>query len=127
MSRKLQWPDDRGTFVDNDADRANVVGDDDGRGRFEAAPGTVIEVDDADVADHYLDRGWVEADDDADVTEDGEPTELAYDDFAAMGYEDRVAAVEAGRVDDHLDRIADEDGSSNVQDAVEQRQEEIGV
>jgi len=125
MGRKLKWPDTRGTFVDQDAERAPT--DD---APFEAPPGTVVEIEDADTADHYLDRGWVEAsdEDDAadpdDVTTDDEP--MDWDAFQSMGYQERVDAVEAGDVDHLLDRAADEDGSTNVQDAVEDRQAEIG-
>lgn len=125
-TRTLQWPEGRGDFVDRDPDRAEAAGDVDGRGRFRATPGTVIEVDDDDVADHYLDRGWQEVtDDDVEPSEAEDDGQIAYDDFASRDYEDRVAAVEAGKVDGHLDRIADEDGSTNVQDAVEDRRAEI--
>lgn len=127
MSRKLKWPEGRGDFVDRHPDRAPVAGDTDGRGRFRATPGTVIQIDDPDVADHYLDRGWVVAEDDEDVgSPDTDDEPMTWEAFQDMGYEDRVAAVEAGDVDHLLDRVAEEDDSANVQDAVEARQDEIG-
>jgi hypothetical protein len=127
MSRKLKWPEGRGDFVDRDPDRTAEAGDTDGRGRFRATPGTVIQIDDPDVADHYLDRGWVVAEADDDVgSSDTDDEPMPWDDFQDMGYEDRVAAVEAGDVDHLLDQIEDEDDSSNVQEAVEQRRTEVG-
>lgn len=125
MARKLKWPDDRGDFVDTDPSRETVP---DGVGRVTFKPGDVIEVEDADTADHYLDRGWtdVSEDDDVEVGTADQDDALDYETFQAKGYQDRVDAVKAGKVDDHLDRIADEDESTNVQDAVEARQEELG-
>jgi len=129
MARKLKWPEGRGDFVDRDPDRAGKAGDVDGRGRFRAQPGTVIETDDADLADHYLDRGWQVVDDDmetGDPDDDGDDDPMTWDQFQEKGYEDRVAAVEAGDVDHILDRVADQDDSQNVQDAVEQRRDGQG-
>lgn len=125
MTRKIKWPTGRGNFIDQNPDRAGKAGDTDGRGRYVARPGDVIEVEDADVADHYLDRGWVVAETDEDVQE-AEPEPMDYADFADKSYDDRVDHVEAGDVDHLLDRIEDDDDSQNVQDAVETRRDEIG-
>lgn len=122
MSRKLQWPEDRGTFVDRDPDRTP-----DPEGIREVAPGEVIRVDDDDTADHYLDRGFQPAPDEPVTAEvaDDEPT--SWDQFQAMGYEERQAAVGRGDVDHLLERAFEEDRSKNVQDAVQDRAAEVGV
>lgn len=120
MSYTLQWPTDRGVFTERDPDRSPT-------GEVEEfRPGQVVEVDDVDVRDHYVDRGWNDVSDEDEVedTPDEDPG-MDWDTFANRGYEGRVAAVEAGHVDQYLDRIAEEDRSNNVQDAVEARQAEI--
>lgn len=119
--RKLQWPENRGLFRDEHPERVTDP-------PFQALGGEVVTFEDDDRADHYLDRGWVPAEDDADPVE--EPGQLddgpeTWEEFQQLGYQDRVAAVEAGDVDHLLERAAEDDGSTNVQEAVAERQAEL--
>lgn len=60
--------------------------------------------------------------DEATASEGGE---FDYDAFAEQGYKARAEAVRSGEVDDHLDEIAEKDGSDTVTDAVDDRQDEL--
>lgn len=138
----LRWPDGRGKFVDDDTDRTP-----DGE-RLEIFPGTEIEVEDSDAKEHYLDRGFVvvepdggdggdadagsEGSADAEAESGSDDGDGSEDGFDAEAFADRtpvsdvVDDIEDGKVDDHLDAIADADDRVTVEAAIEDRQEAIG-
>lgn len=89
----------------------------------------VVDVD-ADQAEYLVEEtGYFERVDepaDGDVhEEDGPPDEFDLDAFLDQDYTLRVAAVEAGDVDEHLGAIEDEDTSQNVLDAIDERRDEL--
>jgi hypothetical protein len=140
----LRWPDGRGKFVDDNTDRTP-----DGE-RMEVFPGTEITVEDDDVADHYVDRGFVVVEDDGSdsTSDDAEPTDDGGDDadaendeadadgssgdFDATAFTDRtpvsdvVDDIEAGEADGHLDAVKEADDRVTVEQAVEDRKDAIG-
>lgn len=138
----LRWPDGRGKFVDDNTDRTP-----DGE-RIEVFAGTEITVDDDDVAAHYVDRGFVVVEDDADgsggdgdseepadsVETDGGPDGSDSDSggFDATAFTDRtpvsdvVDDIEAGEADGHLDAVKEADDRVTVEQAVEDRKDAIG-
>lgn len=71
----------------------------------------------------YADDGTIVRDEQSNDGADADS--LAYEEFAELGYQDRVDAVDAGDVDEHLSRILEEDGSENVREAVQKRREEL--
>lgn len=118
----LRWPEGRGIFDEGDPDRSPTGSTETFR------PGRVIEVEDLDLRDHYVDRGWEEVPpEEAADAEEPDSAKLDPDAFFNRGYEDRVAAVEDGLVDHFLQRVYDEDGSVNVTEAVEARAATIGA
>lgn len=68
------------------------------------------------------DGGADETDDAPDVDEWEDWNE---DDWLELDYEQRAEDVQAGRVDDHLEEIVEVETSSTVEDAVEERRDEL--
>lgn len=122
MSKTLRWPDGRGKFVDDDTERTP-----DGE-RMEVFAGTEITVEDDDVADHYVSRGFDVVDSDADT--DGGDAET--DDFDVEAFLDRtpvhdvVDDIKDGEADGHLDEVYDAAERLTVEDAVETRRDALG-
>lgn len=117
----LRWPDGRGRFRDTNTDRTpgdvNVL---------EVGPGVTIDIDDDDVVEHYLGRGFERVDDGSDTDSDG-----ADDGFDVESFVDRtpvfevVDDIEAGEADGHLDAVKAADDRVTVEEAVDSRKAEI--
>lgn len=104
------------------------------RRRYTVEDGTITVPDDrADAAMDALAGAYdVEYTDDGTIAGDSETAEESdetvqwnEDDWMDLPYGDRADAVREGRVDDHLDDIADVETSSTVTDAVEERKDEL--
>lgn len=115
---ELRWPEGRGRFVDRH------------EGRVEEPPrvidpGSTFETDDEGVVDHYTDRGFELVGGDGSDNDD-------VDGFDVEAFVERtpvsdvVDDIKAGEADGYLDAVAEEDDRVTVQQAVEERQDEIG-
>lgn len=88
---------------------------------------------------HEYGRQVLEAGDEFEPTEDElrafgdriepveEDDEFSLDEWLEQPYEERVASVEDGEVDDHLEEIVDNETSTQVEDAAEERMTEFGT
>jgi len=92
-------------------------------------PGDELPADVADriVASHPYDVAEASADasDDGDESESDEAVEWTEEAWLEGSYTERAEAVTDGRVDEHLDAIADAETSENVIEAVEQRRDDL--
>lgn len=142
----LRWPDGRGRFVDRDADRCP------GDAPLTVRSGETVDVDDSDVVEHYLDRGFERVDDgaddadsddtaDADTVDDSDAEQSADDgevdlpdpeEFDVGAFLDRtpvsdvVDDIEAGKADGYLDAVDAEASRVTVTQAVDDRKDAIG-
>ena len=104
----------------NDADDAEVQNS--SRGVLSQPRQTDNETGDDDTEELSLDPDVVESDDEA---ADPQSDNFDMDSFMSQGYRDRVDMVESGEVDDHLDEIEDEESSSTVRSAIDERRDEL--
>jgi len=115
---RLRWPEHRGRFTDRAPER---VGDEQ---RRVIRPGETVDVD-ADVADHYVERGFKRVAAGGDGSGDFDP--VAFTDRTPVA--DVAAEIRAGDADGHLDDVdaAERRGRDRVtvQDAVEQRRQTL--
>lgn len=152
----LKWPDGRGVFRDHDQSRvAGVVGREADDVPLTVRPGDVIDVSDPETVDHYLDRGFENAepepepqpesgdgggdDDQEDDTDgsadddtsgdDGDDSQDADFDVGAFlnrtPVEDVAGDIADGAADGHLDAVEAEASRKTVMQAVEDRRGEL--
>ena len=72
--RRATWRD--GSFLGTPVENPHRRGDD---GRFKATQGDTVEIDDPEIVEHYLSRGWVEVGSDDDPEAERDPPELPDD------------------------------------------------
>lgn len=142
----LRWPR-RSTW----RDETHAVGGTDPSKPFVAGHGDTVDIDDGDLVEHYLERGWVAVDDDeedgdadgdqderdidhADTDPDTEVEELPDEDDEEGDVVDKILTGNVGPaseliadVDDEdvLEEVEEQDGRKGVQDAIAKRRDEL--